>query len=84
MTKNARTLDAKGKKPPAQGPSVRIRLDRSELEECRRFSEECSKTQQAIEFGQADTASRSFAEIARDNMIGKLGEFAVHGKRAKV
>lgn len=77
MTKNARTLDAKGKKPPAQGPSVRIRLDRSELEECRRFSEECSKTQQAIEFGQADTASRSFAEIARDNMIGKLGEFAV-------
>lgn len=65
------------KQPFAERTYVRVRLERRHLDECRRFSDECSKSQQAIEFGQADTAARSFAEITRDNLIGKLGEFAV-------
>ncbi len=56
---------------------VRVRLNRQEIDACIDFSMQCAEHQQAIEFGQSDTAKRSISEIARDNIIGKLGEFAV-------
>ena len=53
-----------------------IVLSDSELEKCKVFSVKSAKTQQAIEFGQADTKARSETEIARDNLIGKMAEVA--------
>lgn len=56
---------------------LRIRLGRKQIQACLEFSKKCAKSQQAIEFGQSDTAARAIDEITRDNVIGKLGEFAV-------
>ena len=54
-----------------------VTLTETEIQNCREFAKKCAKTQQAIEFGQADTAERSFAESERDILIGKLAEVAV-------
>lgn len=53
-----------------------VTLLQSELELCLKFSYKCAEEQQAIEFGQSDTAPRNNAEIGRDNLIGKIGEVA--------
>ena len=55
---------------------MRIELTQEELEQCREFAYTCAENQQAIEFGQGDTAPRSNAEIGRDNYIGKIAEVA--------
>lgn len=54
-----------------------ITLSEDVVQNCWKFSQECSSNQQPYEFGQKDSASRLEVEIARDNMIGKLGELAV-------
>ncbi len=56
--------------------TIKIYLTKEELQKCKDFSIESAKTQQAIEFGQSDTAARSVREIARDNLIGKMAEVA--------
>jgi hypothetical protein len=56
--------------------SVIIFLTSEEVDKCCKFSVECAKYQQQIEFGQADTAPRGLAELARDILIGKLAEVA--------
>lgn len=48
-----------------------------ELDRCIAFSKASAESQQAIEFGQSDTAPRRVQEIARDNLIGKMAEVAV-------
>jgi len=53
-----------------------ITLTKEQLEKCNKFSYECAKNQQQIEFGQSDTIPRSIKEIGRDNMIGKIAEVA--------
>ena len=47
------------------------------MQRCIDFSIKSAKSQQAIEFGQYDTIPRRTAEIARDNLIGKMAEAAV-------
>lgn len=53
-----------------------IILKDEDLQQCIQFSNKCALNQQAIEFGQSDTAARSVKEIGRDNLIGKIGEVA--------
>ena len=53
-----------------------ITLTAEELERCKEFSIQSAKSQQTIEFGQSDTKARSIAEVARDNLIGKMAEVA--------
>jgi hypothetical protein len=53
-----------------------VPLDEKDIEKCREFSTNCSKTHQLIEFGQYDTPKRSLKETSRDILIGKLGEIA--------
>lgn len=55
---------------------MEIALSADELEMCRTFAIRCAESQQAIEFGQHDTAQRGLPEISRDNMIGKIAEVA--------
>ena len=47
------------------------------MQRCIDFSIKSAKSQQAVEFGQYDTIPRRIAEIARDNLIGKMAEAAV-------
>ena len=54
-----------------------IHIDRNMIEKCWQFSTDSAGTQQAVEYGQKNSRPRDVAEIARDNMIGKLGEAAV-------
>ena len=54
-----------------------IELSEYDLTLCDLFAHESAKTQQSVEFGQRATRPRSVAEIARDNMIGKMGEVGV-------
>lgn len=56
---------------------MKIYLDSDDIATCYAFSNESAKTQQACEYGQLDSPKRRVQEIAIDNMIGKLGEFAV-------
>lgn len=56
---------------------MRIILTKDDILRCRIFSDACARTQQRIEFGEASSQERGDSEIARDNMIGKLGEVAV-------
>lgn len=53
-----------------------VRLTDYQMKLCKLFSEESAKTQQRIEFGQRGT-ERTINEIAKDNLIGKMGEAAV-------
>ncbi len=53
-----------------------ITLSPEEMERCISFSNTSAKSQQAIEFGQKTTKARGVAEIARDNLIGKIAEVA--------
>lgn len=53
-----------------------IVLSQYDMQRCVDFSKESAKSQQAIEFGQSDTVPRRIAEIARDNLIGKMAEVA--------
>ena len=55
---------------------MKIFLSEEEIKTCIDFSISSAKTQQAIEFGQRDTAKRSISEIARDSVIGKMAEIA--------
>ena len=57
---------------------VIIELTREEMEKC--ISKKSAESQQPIEFGQHDTLPRDTAEIARDNLIGKMAELAVSRK----
>lgn len=54
-----------------------IVLSAYDIERCVTFSKKSAESQQAIEFGQSDTVPRKTAEIARDNLIGKMAEVAV-------
>ena len=54
-----------------------IVLSEYDMQRCLSFSKESAESQQAIEFGQSDTVPRKTAEIARDNLIGKMAEVAV-------
>ncbi|SFP37079.1 hypothetical protein SAMN02910344_01211 [Ruminobacter amylophilus] len=54
-----------------------IVLSKYDMQRCVDFSKESAKSQQAIEFGQSDTVPRRIAEIARDNLIGKMAEVAI-------
>jgi hypothetical protein len=56
--------------------ALSIMIADEDLVRCRRFSEECAKNTQRIEFGQNDTGERSVQEAARDILIGKLAEVA--------
>jgi hypothetical protein len=56
---------------------VEIVLSEYDMALCRMFSQESALTQQRIEFGQRSTKERRLSEIARDNLIGKMGEVAV-------
>lgn len=53
-----------------------VRLTQSELKQCSDFALNSAKSQQAIEFGNYKTRPRSLKELARDTLIGKLGEVA--------
>ena len=53
-----------------------IILNEAELQKCYQFANKSAKTQQAIEFGNHDTAMRPESEISRDNLIGKIAEVA--------
>jgi hypothetical protein len=53
-----------------------IYLTKEELEKCREFSEKSALQQQKIEYGESKTKPRSKAEIAHDNLIGKIAEVA--------
>jgi len=53
-----------------------VELTPDEISRCVDFSEKSAKTQQKIEFGERRTTERRTAEIARDNMIGKMAEVA--------
>ena len=53
-----------------------IELSEYNMQQCALFSHESALTQQRVEFGQKTTKERPLAEIARDNMIGKMGEVA--------
>lgn len=46
------------------------------MQRCKQFADECCKTHQQIEFGEHDTCRRSFKEISRDIIIGKMAECA--------
>jgi len=74
------TIDsAKGRTTRRGGSPLKpviITLTPEELQKCRTFSIESARSQQDIEFGQSDTIPRSVAEIARDNLIGKMAEAA--------
>lgn len=54
-----------------------IVLSAYDMARCIAFSKKSAESQQAIEFGQSDTVPRKTAEIARDNLIGKMAEVAV-------
>lgn len=56
---------------------IRMTIPDEIRERCRMFAEESCRTQQAIEFGQRDTAPRKAQEVAQDTFLGKLGEVAV-------
>lgn len=55
---------------------MKIVLTEEEIEKCKCFSSETSKSQRSIEFGEIDTIPRSSKEISRDSMIGKMAEVA--------
>ena len=55
----------------------KVKLSGIEIARCIEFCRQSAETQQAIEFGQRDTAPRDINEIAKDNFIGKLAEMAV-------
>ena len=59
---------------------VMVNLTSDEMEKCISFSKKSAESQQPIEFGQHDTLPRDTAEIARDNLIGKMAELAVSRK----
>lgn len=52
-----------------------IELSEEDVKRCRTFALSSAPTQQKREFG-SDTAPRPDAEVARDTLIGKLGEVA--------
>lgn len=52
---------------------------KQEIHKCVTFCLESAKSQQEIEFGNKKTKARSIMEIARDNFIGKLAEYAFCG-----
>lgn len=54
-----------------------IHIDGKMIEKCWQFSKAGAVTQRPVEYGRKNGRSRAPAEIARDNMIGKLGEAAV-------
>ena len=54
-----------------------IFLPEYDMQRCVDFSNKSAKSQQSIEFGQSDTVPRRTAEIARDNLIGKMAEVAI-------
>ena len=60
-----------------------IVIPKEKVRECWAFSKECAKSQQSFEFGEANSHHRPADEIARDNMIGKLGEVALQQLFAK-
>ena len=56
---------------------TQVVIPKEKIEECWAFSRESAKSQQSFEFGVENSHHRPTDEIARDNMIGKLGEVAV-------
>ena len=53
-----------------------ILLTEEELELCRAFARNSAGSQQDIEYGERTTRPRSRAEMARDDLIGKIAEVA--------
>lgn len=56
---------------------IEVVLSDYDMKLCGLFARFSARSQQRIEFGQKSTKEREFWEIARDNMIGKMGEVAV-------
>lgn len=63
--------------------TIRLRIPKNLMNQCQEFARDAAETHQRIEFGEQSTNQRSFKEVERDILIGKMAEVAfwIYAKR---